>query len=50
MKFLLLRNCILNLCYVNMYNEILGKNKCKNWVVEIKNMLISIGLMNLWEN
>lgn len=50
MKLLSSRNCILNSCYVNMYNETLGKNKCKNWAAEIKNMLTSIGLMNLWEN
>lgn len=33
-----------------MYNETLCKNKCKNWAVEIKNMLSSKGIMNLWEN
>lgn len=39
----------LNSCYVN---ETLckNKNKCKNWAVEIKNMLSSIGLMSLWVN
>lgn len=39
-------------CYViNMYNETFYvKHKCKNWAAEIKNMLSSIGQMNLWEN
>lgn len=41
---------MLNSCYVNMYNESLCKIKCKNWAAEIKNMLSSIGLMNLQEN
>lgn len=38
--------------YVNMYNETLckNKNKCKNCATEIKNMLSSIGLLNLWVN
>lgn len=34
-----------------MYNETFYvKHKCKNWAAEIKNMLSSIGQMNLWEN
>lgn len=52
MKLLSSKNCILNSCYVIMYNETLckNKNKCKNCATEIKNMLSSIGLMNLWVN
>lgn len=47
MELLSSKNGLLNSCYVNMYNESLCKIKCYNWAAEIKNMLSSIGLMNL---
>ena len=44
------QNCILKSCYDYMYRETLCTNNCKNWAAEVKYLLSSIGLMNLWVN
>ena len=50
LKLLKTNNCILKNCYEDMNIECESRSNCKNWVSEVKHLLCSIGLIELWIN